>query len=145
MLFRSCRSRGRFLLLALAVAGAASGCGPVREQVASVVRPASAQAVAAQLRLMMSEGKFLEAHKEGTAFLSATTDRSGGVAWELAKASAQLGMSAQAIRYARQALQAQAVAPVDLLTEPLLDPVGTDPRLVELAVARPGLPGRVGD
>jgi hypothetical protein len=117
-----------------------AGCDDARERLATAVRPAGAQDVAAALRQQLGEGKFKEAHDAGADFLAKRTDAGGVVAWETAKASAQAGLADDAIRYATLALRANAVDGVGLMAEPLLSPVHTDPRLVALATGA-GAPG----
>jgi hypothetical protein len=126
--------KGAFALL-LGAGGFLAGCDDARERLATAVRPASAQDVAAAVRRQVGEGKFKEAHDTGADFLAARADAGGGVAWETAKASAQAGLADDAIRYATLALRANAIDGVALMAEPLLSPVHTDPRLVALATS----------
>jgi hypothetical protein len=109
-----------------------AGCDGTRESIAAAVRPASAQDVAASVHRKVEEGKFKEAHEEGSAFLAAKADSAGIVAWQTARASAQAGLADDAIRFATLAVRAHALAAVDLMAEPLLAPVHTDPRLLAL-------------
>lgn len=130
-------SRSIFLtggLLALcAVMPLLSGCEDARESLASAIKPAGAAEVATALRQQIAQGKFAEASAQGVRFLEDKQDTAGVVAWETAKASAQAGKADAAIRYAGLAVKGGTVSGVDLMAEPLLDPVRTDIRFVALA------------
>ena len=110
-----------------------AGCEDARESLASAIKPAGAAEIATSMRQKIVQGKFSEASLEGASFLKDKQDVAGVVAWETAKASAQAGKSDDAIRYAELALKGGTVAGVDLMSEPLLEPVRTDIRFVALA------------
>lgn len=121
-------------LLALCVAmPMLSGCEDVRESLASAIKPAGAAEIATGLRQQLAQGKFAEASARGADFLKDKQDTAGVVAWETAKASAQAGKPDDAIRYAGLAIQGGTVSGIDLMSEPLLEPVRTDIRFVTLA------------
>lgn len=113
--------------------GLTGGCDKQRETLASAIQPRSAQQVTATVNQKLAEGKFKEARSEGESFLAGSQDASGQLAWALAKACAQLADQDAAIKYASQAVAAHAVSTVDLMVEPMLEPVRTDIRLVALA------------
>lgn len=125
----------RTILMAslLPLFGLTAGCDKQRETLASAIQPRNAQQVTATVNQKLAEGKFKEARSEGQSFLAGGQDPSGQLAWALAKACAQLGDQDAAIKYAGQAVGAHAVATVDLMVEPMLEPVRTDIRLVALA------------
>ncbi|HEY0489612.1 MAG TPA: hypothetical protein VGD30_08890 [Telluria sp.] len=102
-------------------------------QIASSIRPANAQDVTASVNQKILEAKFKEAQDEGIAFLKGHEDKSGQLAWALAKASAKLGNHDLAIQYAGEAVKGGAVTSVQLMSEPMLDPVRTDIRFTSLA------------
>lgn len=110
-----------------------SGCEDARESLASAIKPAGAAEVATGLRRQIAQGKFAEASLEGAGFLKDKQDTAGVVAWETAKASAQAGKLDDAIRYAGLAVKGGTVSAIDLMSEPLLEPVRTDIRFVTLA------------
>jgi hypothetical protein len=118
-----------------------TGCDRARHSVAEAIRPASAAEVAGTLREQIAKGDFSRASADGTAWLANQTDPSGGVAWETAKASAQAGQVDAAIRFAGIAMQGGAVDGVRLMTEPMLEPVRLDERLVGLAAGTAVAPG----
>ncbi|SFB90080.1 hypothetical protein [Massilia yuzhufengensis] len=124
-------SRG--LLLLAAAMPLLAACDAARENLAQAIRPASANEVAGGLRAQIAQGKFAEASAEGARFLKDQQDTSGVVAWETAKASAQAGKLDDAVRFAGLAVKGGTVAGVDLMGEPMLEPVRTDPRFVHLA------------
>ncbi len=130
-------SRSIFLtggLLALCAAmPLLSGCEGARESLASAIEPAGATEIATELRHQIAQGKFAEASTQGARFLEDKLDTAGVVAWETAKASAQAGKTDDAIRYAGLAVKGGTVSGVDLMAEPLLEPVRTDLRFVTLA------------
>jgi len=115
-----------------------TGCDRARYSVAEAIRPASPAEVAGALREQIAKGEFSRASADGTAWLANQTDPSGGVAWETAKASAQAGHADAAIRFAVMAVQGGAVDGVRLMTEPMLEPVRLDERLVALAAGTDG-------
>lgn len=123
----------RGLVALCAVAPLLSGCDQARESVATAIRPASAAEVAGSLREQIAQGRFAEASTQGAGYLKDKQDAGGVVAWETAKASAQAGKADEAIRFTELALRGGAVQAVALMTEPLLEPVRTDLRLVALA------------
>lgn len=110
--------------------GSISACEGARDLFAS---PANAAEVTAEVSRLTAAGKPQQAIEEGEDFLANQDDTSGKLAWELAKASAQASDVERVIRYADAALKAGAVSSVDLMSEPLLEPVRTQPRLVALA------------
>jgi len=109
-----------------------SGCDKLRETVAAA-GPAKPPEAAAALRSQIAQGHFAEAGAEGERYLKDKQDQGGIVAWETAKAFAQAGKANEAVRYAELAVRGGAVQAVSLMSEPLLEPVRTDPRLVALA------------
>lgn len=117
----------------LSLLGLAAGCDKQRETLASAIQPRNAQQVTASANQKLAEGKFNEARTEAESFLAANQDPTGQLAWTLAKACAQLGDPDAAIKYAGQAVAAHAVSSVDVMAEPMLEPVRTDIRLVALA------------
>jgi len=121
------------VLAVCAVLPLLAGCDGARQSVAEAIRPASAAEVAGALRERIAKGEFSQGSSEGAAWLADNTDPSGAVAWETAKASAQAGKIDEAIRFAGMAVQAEAVEAVRLMSEPLLEPVRSDARLVALA------------
>jgi len=126
-------------VLALSIATTLlAGCDRARHSVAEAIRPASPAEVAGALREQIAKGEFSRASSDGTAWLANQTDPSGGVAWETAKASAQAGHADAAIRFAGMAVQGGAVDGVRLMTEPMLEPLRLDERLVALAAGTDG-------
>jgi hypothetical protein len=117
----------------LALVGLTAGCDKQRESLASAIAPRTAQQVTAAVNQQLADGKFKEARTDGESFLAGSQDPTGQLAWALAKASAQLGDADATIKYASQAVAARAVSNVDLMAEPMLEPVRTDLRLVSLA------------
>ncbi len=124
---------GAGLLALCAAMPLLSGCDGARESVAAAIRPASAAEVAGGLRQQIAQGRFAEAGAEGASYLKDKQDAGGVVAWETAKASAQVGKADDAIRFAELAVRGGAVEAVALMSEPLLEPVRSDLRLVALA------------
>ena len=118
-----------------------TGCDRARHSVADAIRPASAAEVAGTLREQIAKGDFSRASADGAAWLANQADPSGGVAWETAKASAQAGHADAAIRFAGMAVRGGAVDGVRLMTEPMLEPVRLDERLVGLAAGAAAAPG----
>lgn len=111
-----------------------SGCDKdVAAQITTAISPVNAQDVTISVNQKIHEGKFLEAQEVGTAFLKDHEDKSGQLAWALARASAKLGNHDQAIQYAGVAVKAGAVSNVQLMSEPMLEPVRTDIRFTSLA------------
>jgi len=123
------------LIALCAVMPLLSACDAARENVAAAIRPASAADEAGALRNLIAQGKFKEASTQGASYLSSKEDQGGVVAWEAAKASAQAGKLDDAVRFAGLAVKGGATPGVNLMSEPLLEPVRTDPRLVALAAA----------
>jgi tetratricopeptide (TPR) repeat protein len=117
----------------LVVGGLTAGCDKQRETLAAAIQPRTVQQVTATANQKLAEGKFQDARTEGERFLANKPDPTGQLAWVLAKACAQLGEHASAIKYASQALAAHAVSGIDVMAEPMLEPVRTDLRLVALA------------
>ena len=110
-----------------------SGCDDAREKIASAISPATAAEVTANVSRQIGAGQFQQAIEEGESYLASNADASGKLAWELAKASAQAKDADRAVRYASAAIQAGAASSVELMSEPLLEPVRTDLRMVSLA------------
>lgn len=133
MTFRSNFARTILVTSLLSLFGLAAGCDKQRETLASAIQPRNAQQVAASANQKLTEGKFKEARTEGESFLAGGPDATGQLAWALAKACAQLGDHDAAIQYATQAVASHAVSSVDVMVEPMLEPVRTDVRLVALA------------
>jgi hypothetical protein len=119
--------------LVLALFILAAGCDKQRESLASAIQPRTAQQVAATANQLLGEGKFKEARTEGESFLAGNQDITGQLSLALAKASAQLGDTDVAVTYAIRAVAAGALAGVDLMAEPMLEPIRTDIRFVTLA------------
>ena len=115
-----------------------SGCDGARETLASAIKPVGATEVASALRQQIAQGKFADASRDGAGFLKDKSDTGGVVAWETAKASAQAGKLDDAIRYAGLAVEGGTVSGIDLMSEPLLEPVHTDIRFVTLATSDGG-------
>jgi len=129
------------LVLAMSIAATLlTGCDGARHSVAEAIRPASAAEVAGALREQIAKGDFSRASTDGAAWLANQADPSGSVAWETAKASAQAGHADAAIRFAGMAVQGGAVDAVQLMTEPMLEPVRLDERLVGLAAGTAAAP-----
>lgn len=116
----------------LPVLGLTAGCDKQRESVAAAIQPRTAQQVTATVNQLLAEGKFKEARADGESFLSGKAP-AGPLAWALAKACAQLGDHDAAIQYASRAVADHAVTGVDVMSEPLLEPVRTDVRLLAFA------------
>lgn len=110
-----------------------AGCGTeVGAQIASAILPADAHDVTVSVNQKISEGKYKEAQDEGMAFLKDHEDKSGQLAWALARASAMLSNHNLAVKYAGEAYKAGAVSTVQLMSEPMLAPVRTEIRLTLL-------------
>ena len=133
MLSKSNTLRLTAVLLTLALAALSAGCGQARREIAAAIRPASAQDVLKTVRQKIADGNFKGAREAGEAFLGGNSDGTGLLAWELSKACVQLGDNEQGIRFVEQAIRARAVSGIDLMSEPMLEPVRSDPRLVGLA------------
>jgi hypothetical protein len=134
----------RAALLSLCVAmPLLAGCDAARENLAAAIKPATATDVANAMRTQIAQGKFAEASEQGVAYLKDKQDAAGVVAWETAKASAQAGKVDEAVRYAELAIKGGTVSGVDLMAEPLLEPVRTDARLVALAAGGADAPLQV--
>jgi len=123
----------RGLLALCAMAPLLSACDGARDKVAAAIRPATAVEEAGALRELIAQGKFKEASARGASFLESKEDQGGVLAWETAKACAQAGRPDDAIRFAGLAVKGGATPGVNLMSEPLLEPLRTDPRLVALA------------
>lgn len=110
-----------------------AGCGAeVGAQIASAILPADAHDVTASVNQKISEGKYKEAQDEGMDFLKDHEDKSGQLAWALARASARLSNHSLAVKYAGKAYKAGAVSTVQLMSEPMLAPVRTEIRVTLL-------------
>lgn len=114
-----------------------AGCGmEVGAQIASAILPADAHDVTASVNQKISEGKYKEAQDEGMDFLKDHEDKSGQLAWALARASAGLSNHNLAVKYAGKAYEAGAVSTVQLMSEPMLAPVRTE---IRITLLRPGI------
>ncbi|MCC6072929.1 hypothetical protein ACFSQU_14285 [Massilia sp. GCM10020059] len=110
-----------------------AGCGTeVGAQIASAILPADVHDVTASVNRKISEGKFKEAQDEGMDYLQDHEDKSGQLAWALARASARLSNHQLAVKFAGQAYNAGAVSTVQLMSEPMLAPVRTELRITLL-------------
>lgn len=110
-----------------------AGCGTeVGAQIASAILSADVHDVTASVNRKISEGKFKEAQDEGMDFLQDHEDKSGQLAWALARASARLSNHQLAVKFAGQAYKAGAVSTVQLMSEPMLAPVRTELRITLL-------------
>lgn len=139
MILKSNFARTVVIATLLSLSGLMAGCDKQRATLAAAIQPRDAQQVTATLNQMLAEGKFKEARTEGESFLSGNQDSTGQLAWALAKASAQLGDRDAAIKYASRAVAEHAVSGVDVMVEPMLEPVRTDIRLVALAAGTTGI------
>lgn len=120
---------GTLLILSLV------GCDSTREQIASVIKPKSADDVATSVNAKIDESKYSEAKAEAESFLNGKEDASGRLSWALAKACAQLNLPDLALHYTQRALAAGAVSAGQAMTEALMEPVRTDIRFVTLITA----------
>lgn len=126
------------LLLGAASLAAATlaGCGnEEREQIVAAVGIQPLLDVRASVAAKIDNGKFMEARQEAEAFLNGGVDKSGRLAWALAKACAQLGDHDRALGYVVQAVNAGAVSNLQVMDEPLLGPLHSDMRLVSIAAS----------
>lgn len=134
MKFNSTLGRATALAALVGLASLQAGCDKgAAGQIASALRPANAQDTSASVNQKLDAAKFKEAQEEGVAFLKDHADKSGQVALATAKASAMLGNADLAIQYASAAIKAGAVSGVQLMSEPLFEPVRTDIRFTSLA------------
>jgi hypothetical protein len=133
MLSKSNTLRLAVVFVTLVLAALSSGCEQARRDIAAALSPATAQDVLKNVRQKIADGNFKAAREEGEAFLEASSDDTGLLAWELSKACAQLGDNDRAIHFVEKAIRAHAVSGIDLMSEPMLEPLRTDPRLVALA------------
>lgn len=134
------------LCLVLAMAALATGCDQARREIAAVISPDSAADTLKNVRQKIADGHFKAARDLGEAYLAQRKEETGMLAWELSKACVQLGDNEQALRFVEQAVRARVVSGIDLLSEPMLEPLRNDPRLAALAAgygAEGG--GRAGD
>lgn len=122
------------LMLASIVLVLATGCDQAREKIAALIKPQTVEDVTAAVNEKIEKRKFKEAQTEGEEFLRGKEDVSGHLAWEIAKACAQIGEYDLAIKYVGQAVKANAVTGPQGMTEPLLEPVRTDIRFVSMLV-----------
>lgn len=127
-------SRRSALCLILALAAVSTGCEQGRSAIAAVISPDSTPNTLKNVRQKIADGRFKAARDEGEAFLARQIEETGMLAWELAKACVQLGDNERAIRYVEQAIGARVVSGIDLLSEPMLEPLRNDPRLATLAM-----------
>lgn len=132
MLSKSNFRRSAFCLL-LASAALLTGCEQVRREIAAAFSPHSTPNTLKNVRQKIANGQFKAAREEGEAFLARQVEDTGVLAWELSKACVQLGDNEQAIRFVEQAIRARVVSGIDLLSEPMLEPLRNDPRLAALA------------
>lgn len=133
MIFSSGVARTMLIAGLLHLVGLTTGCDKQRAFLAAAIQPRTAQQVTATVSQQLAEGKFKEARADAENFLSSNQDTTGQLVWALAKACGQLGDADSAIKYASQAVAAGAVFHVDMMVEPMLEPVRTDPRFVALA------------
>lgn len=127
----------RFLtsfFLASIVIVLATGCDQAREKIAGIIKPKTVGEVTVSVNDKIEQRKFKEAQNEGVDFLGGKEDASGHLAWAIAKACAQIGEYDLAIKYASQALKANAVTGPQAMTEPLLEPVRTNIQFVSTIV-----------
>ncbi|HEX9171462.1 MAG TPA: hypothetical protein VF861_02260 [Telluria sp.] len=121
------------LCLMLALAALSAGCGQARQAIATAIGADNAPDTLRNVRQKIADGQYKAARDEGEAFLEGHTETTKMLAWELAKASVQLGDNERAIYLVEQAIRARVVTGVDLLSEPMLEPLRNDPRLALLA------------
>lgn len=113
-----------------------AGCSSdVGAHIAMAIRLANAHDVTVSVNQKISEYRFKEAQDEGIAFLKDHEDKSGQLSWALARASAKLGNLDLAVKFAGEAVRAGAVSHVQLMGEPMLEPVRSDIRFISLAAA----------
>ena len=113
-----------------------AGCDArVGEQIASLILPTDAHDIALSVNKKINAGRFEEAQDEAVAFLAEHDDNSGQLAWALARISARLGSHDLAVKYASEAVRAGAVSGVQLVSEPMLEPVRSDRRFRSLAAS----------
>jgi hypothetical protein len=129
------------VFLTLVLGALSAGCEQARRDIAAVISPATAQDVLKNVRQKIADGNFKAARDEGEGFLGANSDATGLLAWELSKACVQLGDNEQGIRFVEQAIRARAVSGIDLMSEPMLEPVRSDPRLLALGAGLAPTPG----
>ena len=111
------------------------GCDSTREQIASMIKPRSADDVATSVNTKIDQSKYSEAKAEAESFLNGKEDASGRLSWALAKACAQLNLPDLALHYTQRALAAGVVSAGQAMTETLMEPVRTDIRFVTLMTA----------
>jgi hypothetical protein len=121
------------LCLMLALAALSTGCEQARREIAAAISPDSTPNILKKVRQKIADGHFKAARDEGEAFLDRQIEDTGVLAWELSKACVQLGDNEQALRFVEQAIRARVVSGIDLLSEPMLEPLRNDPRLAALA------------
>ncbi|RJG21294.1 hypothetical protein [Massilia cavernae] len=128
--------RALLLVVAGALLATQSGCGKdEKEQIAAAIGIQSVQDVRTSVATKIASGEYAKARQEGEAFLNGSSDRSGQLAWMLAKACAQSGGHDRALGYVIQALNAGAVSRAQIMDEPLLLPLHADTRLAAIAAA----------
>ena len=127
----------KLLLAALTMAaGILAGCGHEEdEQIVASGGMHTLLDVRSSVAAKIGNGKFMEAREEGEAFLNGGADKSGRLAWALAKACAQLGDHDRALGYVVQAVNAGAVSNIQVMDEPLLGPLHSDLRLASIAAS----------
>jgi hypothetical protein len=133
MLSKSNPLRLSVMFFTLVLAALSVGCEQARREIVAAISPPAAQDVLKNVRQKIADGNFRAAREEGETFLGAHSDNTGLLAWELSKACVQLGDNEQGTRFVEQAIRARAVSGIDLMSEPMLEPVRSDPRLVGLA------------
>jgi hypothetical protein len=129
--------------LTLALCALSTGCEQARREIAAVISPETARDTLKNVRQKIADGNFRAARHLGEAFLASQSDDTGVIAWELSKACVQLGDNEQGIRFVEQAIRARVVSGIDLLSEPMLEPVRSDPRLMALAAGLAPVAGAV--
>lgn len=141
MLPKSKLSRSALCLM-LAMAALATGCEQARREVAAAISPDSAPDTLKNVRQKIADGHFKAARELGEAYLTRQIGETGMLAWELSKTCVQLGDNDQALRFVEQAVRARVVSGLDLLSEPMLEPLRNDPRLAALAAGYVAEAGR---
>jgi hypothetical protein len=121
------------LCLVLALAALSAGCEQSRQAIATAISTDHASNTLRNVRQKIADGQYKAARDEGEAFLEGHAEATKMLTWELAKACVQLGDNERAIYLVEQAIRARVVSGVDLLSEPMLEPLRNDPRLAVLA------------
>jgi hypothetical protein len=144
MLSKSNTLRLSVMFFTLVLAALSAGCEQARRDIAAALSPPTVQDVVKNVRQKIADGNFRAAREHGEAFLGEHGDATGLLAWELSKACVQLGDNEQGIRFVEQAIRARAVSGIDLMSEPMLEPVRSDQRLLAFAAGMAPVPGAAG-